>query len=210
MKITIRTYLVSALSVLVMFVAQAQTSTKNGSRLNIGQKRDASSLMANKGRPAINFRSSLDRNLKIVPSKAINTYFRSVMLQNGTPIQSEVAPNRSRTTNADNNVVAESKSNSEIVKLEDNMFANDKITVRNIYPNPANDFAEIDYNIIGNVSGAKIVIYNVLLSSIGDYDLNKNEKQLTIQTQNIPTGVYYYQLMVEGKKVATKKLIVRH
>ncbi len=210
MKITIRTYLVSALSVLVLFAAQAQTNTKNGSRLNIGQKRDASSLIANKTRPAINFRSSLDRNLKIVPSKAINTYFRSVMLQNGTPLPSEVAPSKLKSTNADNNVVAESKSNSEIVKLEDNMFANDRITVRNIYPNPANDFAEIDYNIIGNVSGAKIVIYNVLLSSIGDYDLNKNEKQLTIQTQNIPTGVYYYQLMVEGKKVATKKLIVRH
>jgi Secretion system C-terminal sorting domain len=210
MKITLRTYLITALSALVLFAAQAQTSTPNGSRLNMGQKRDAAKIMASKSRSLISFRATLDRNLKITPSKAINSYYRSVMLQSGTATQNEVAPSRSRTASSDNNTVAESKTVLETTKLEDNMFANDKIVVRNVYPNPANEFAEIEYNITGNVGDAKILIYNVLLSSVGDYDLNKNEKQLRVHTQDMPTGVYYYQLMLEGKKVATKKLIVRH
>ena len=132
------------------------------------------------------------------------------MLQNNSPVPIEATTSRSRTATTNNSTVAEPKTVLEIVKSEDNMFANDKIVVRNVYPNPANEFAAIDYAITGNVSDAKIVIYNVLLSGIGDYDLNKNEKQLRVNTQDMPTGVYYYQLMLEGKKVATKKLIVRH
>jgi Secretion system C-terminal sorting domain len=210
MKITLRTYLFTALSALVLFAAEAQTSSPNGSRLNIGQKRDAAKIMASKSRSLISFKTTLDKNLKIVPSKAINSYYRSVMLQSGTTNQNEATTNRSRISNTDNSSVSESKNVLETAKSEDNMFANDKIVVRNVYPNPANEFAAIEYNITGNVSDAKILIYNVLLSGIGDYDLNKNEKQLRVNTQDMPTGVYYYQLMIEGKKVATKKLIVRH
>ncbi len=210
MKITLRTYLFTALAALVLFAAQAQTSNRNSGRLNMGQKRDAAKIMADRSGSLLRFKTTVDKNLKITPSKAINSYYRSVMLQNGVPVPNEAAASRSRTATTDNNTLAESKATLEIVKAEDNMFANDKIVVRNIYPNPANDFANIEYNITGNVSDAKILIYNVLLSSVGDYDLNKSEKQLRVQTQDMPTGVYYYQLMLEGKKMATKKLIVRH
>ncbi len=212
MKITLRTYLFTALAALVLFAAQAQTSSRSSSRLNMGQKRDGAKILAGKPGSLLGFKNIVDKNLSITPSKAINSYYRSLMLQNGSPVTNEAPPSRPRTATTDNrnSTIGESKSVLEIVKLEDNMFANDKIVVRNIYPNPANDFANIEYNITGNVSDAKILIYNVLFSSVGDYDLTKNEKQLRLQTQDMPTGVYYYQLMLDGKKVATKKLIVRH
>jgi hypothetical protein len=212
MKIKLYITLISALSVLVLFAAQGQTTNSNGSRLNMGQKRDASKIMANKSRTLFNIKTGTDRTIRIVPSKAINSYYRTVLLSGtATSTQSEIANVRNRTTNSEAVSVAnESKNGTDVLKSEDQMFANDKITVRNVYPNPANDFADIDYAFTGNVNDAKILIYNVLLSSVGDYELNKNEKQLRVQTSDMPSGVYYYQLMLEGKKVATKKLIVRH
>jgi hypothetical protein len=40
--------------------------------------------------------------------------------------------------------------------------------------------------------------------------LTKNNGKLRVDTTVMPTGLYFYQLSLEGKKVATKKMLVRH
>ena len=90
------------------------------------------------------------------------------------------------------------------------MYTSDKLLVSNIYPNPASDWAEISYQITGPVSDARLVLINVLGSPVAEYPLEKNDHKIRIQTGDMMTGVYFYQLSVDGKKVATKKLLVRH
>jgi hypothetical protein len=43
-----------------------------------------------------------------------------------------------------------------------------------------------------------------------EYTLNKAERKVRVNTKDMPTGLYFYQLSLEGKKVATKKMLVRH
>lgn len=90
------------------------------------------------------------------------------------------------------------------------MYENDRIRVSNIYPNPANESAEIDYQILGPVKDAKLVFYNVLGGNVGEYVLDRNERKIRIGTSNLDSGMYLYQLSLDGKKVATKKLMVSH
>ena len=97
-----------------------------------------------------------------------------------------------------------------IVLSEEQLYSSDKITISNIYPNPANDQAELDYTISPSLRDARLIIYNVLGSQMNELPLSKNERKIRVDTREMPTGLYFYQLSVDGKKVATKKMLVRH
>jgi hypothetical protein len=51
---------------------------------------------------------------------------------------------------------------------------------------------------------------NVLGAPIAEYNLDRNDRKVRIVTRDLSTGYYLYQLSVDGKKVATKRLLVRH
>ncbi len=194
-------------SVLALTDASAQSEgTKSKSRLNVGKKTVVSSSPALSKIPR-----SLDRSINLRPSSAINAYYRSILLSPGKANgNTTVAKNRA---NGETPAVIASDgrpSLDDVAKTEDLFFVSEKLKVLNAYPNPANDYAEIDYQISGSVGSAKISLYNILGANVAEYDLDKNDRQLRIQTREIPTGVYFYQLLLEGKKVATKKLLIRH
>ena len=52
--------------------------------------------------------------------------------------------------------------------------------------------------------------YNLLGHEVANYELDKFDRKLKVQTTNWDSGIYLYQLVVDGKKVVTKKLLVRH
>ena len=111
----------------------------------------------------------------------------------------------------EDNATERTKLNTEtVVHAEEQLYISDKITVSNIYPNPAHEYAEMDVTIYTGLKEAKIIIYNVLGSQMSELTINKNEKKIRLNTRDLPSGLYFYQLSVDGKKVATKKMIVRH
>ena len=149
---------------------------------------------------------ALDRNINYQRSTYINQYFtNSFLLQTfkSQAIKSEVT--------APQPVVAviESK-NDEFINTEDRLFSNDKLTVSNIYPNPADDHADIDYVISSQVGEAKITFYNVLGSEMKEEILEKDQRKVRISTKEWNNGIYLYQLSSDGKSLVTKKLLVRH
>ncbi|AEI50589.1 T9SS type A sorting domain-containing protein [Runella slithyformis] len=194
-------------SVFALTDASAQSeASRSKSRLNVGKKTVVSSPGALSKIPR-----SLDRSINLRPSSAINAYYRSILLSSGAN-NSNNAVSKNR-TNGELPATAASETRptlEELAKSEDLFFVSEKLRVLNAYPNPANDYAELDYQISGSVSSAKISLYNILGANVAEYDLDKNERQLRIHTREIPTGVYFYQLLLEGKKVATKKLLIRH
>jgi hypothetical protein len=202
-QLILKYFLLTFLSVSVLTASVAQSDGKSRSRLNLGKKPTA-------GVASFKSPSSLDRSINVKPNAAINAYYRSVLLK---PVATTTpTANKSRTSaeTVASNANDARPNIEEAIKAEDILFSNDKVRVLNAYPNPANEYAEIDYQITGNVSSAKIALYNVLGANVADYDLDKNDRNLRISTREIPTGVYYYQLLLEGKKVATKKLLIRH
>ncbi|QRR01563.1 T9SS type A sorting domain-containing protein [Dyadobacter sandarakinus] len=136
----------------------------------------------------------------------LNNFYRSILFS--TPAPESTGVNTSEVvekTSERRNISPEGQ-----VRADEQLYANEKISVSNIYPNPASEFADVDYNIMSNVRDAKLIIYNVLGSQMAELPLNKSGRKLRVNTKDMPTGLYFYQLSLDGQKVATKKMLVRH
>lgn len=180
-------------------------SVQSGSRLNITAKKKALSV------ENIKFTTMpTELNYKPLSLKnpnALNSFYRSFLFSN-TSANESIAIQES-------DVVAKNSDKRSVpieneIKADEQLYSSDKITVSNIYPNPASEYAVIDYSIIGDLKDAKLIFYNVLGSKMSEHALTKNNGKLRVDTTSMPTGLYFYQLSLEGKKVATKKMLVRH
>ena len=89
------------------------------------------------------------------------------------------------------------------------VFQSKDITIQDVYPNPVTDQAFIDYKIHNESMKAKVVIHNILGSSIGDYELLNSESRIKIITDDFTSGVYFYTVYLDNNGVLTRKLIVR-
>lgn len=89
------------------------------------------------------------------------------------------------------------------------LFENQQISISNPYPYPANETVSFNYQLHQNVD-ARIVMYDVLGNEVANYRLQSEYNKLVIQTSSLRTGVYLYSLVLDGKNVATRKLVVNH
>ncbi len=89
------------------------------------------------------------------------------------------------------------------------LLRNNSISMTNVYPNPVNAFAIIDYNIIKSGIDAKIIVYNVLGGDVGEYQLQRRDNNLKINTADFKPGVYFYSVYVDNENIATKKFIIK-
>jgi hypothetical protein len=189
-------------------VAQRDSDARKGSRLELG--RTSSIRKTTTGLPAQRFSiapnptlSGLDRSMTLHKNSAINEHYRSLLM----------AHSGAKITTADNTPAVESvarpATSVQEGKAENRLYTADKLWVSNAYPNPADDVAELDYQFSGP-GDAKLVLLNVLGAPIAEYELERNANRVRIGTRLLDTGYYLYQLSVDGKKVATKRLLVRH
>ncbi len=180
--------------------ALAQTKSPRQSRLDIGKKPKPVVL----SKALIKYPLKSDFKLGEIRLKqpdVVNMYFKNLLL----------APSVKGVTavkNTENNLVESNKF--EAAEKNDRLFSNERITVSVAYPNPANESATIDYHFLNNSSEAKISLHNLFASQVAEYQLDKSDKKLIIPTENLASGVYYYQLVVDGKTVNSKKIIIRH
>lgn len=196
-------------------VAPRDSDARSRSRLEIGRnataKKTAVPLTPSRtnlflAKPV----TGLDRSVTFSRQSPINAYYRSLLLNPG----SVKAPARQTVSEtAISAVVPASRPATEELRTErvdDRMYADDRIIVSNIYPNPASEAAEVDYQLLANVGEVKLILLNVLGSPVAEYDLERGSNKVRINTRDFSTGWYFYQLSLDGKKVATKKLLVRH
>lgn len=191
----------------------AQTDNRHKSRLDIKPKtKTVSSSPVTFKKTAFSFFQptflSFDRNSNYQRSTVINQYFtNSFLLQ---PIRNQVVKVESLAVQPVVSVIEKESKLEEHISSEDRLFSSDKLTVSNIYPNPADDFANVDYVISSQVGEAKITFYNVLGNEMKEEILDKDQRKVRISTREWNNGIYLYQLSSEGKSLVTKKLLVRH
>jgi hypothetical protein len=190
----------------------AQTDSRHKSRLDIKPKTKTTSSSVLFKKTSFSFFQptflSLDRNINYQRSTVINQYFtNSFLLQ---PIKNQVV--KSESLAVQSVVVVAEKENKleEFISSEDRLFSSDKLTVSNIYPNPADDHADVDYIIASSVGETKITFYNVLGNEMKEEILDKDQRKMRVSTREWNNGIYLYQLSSEGKSLVTKKLLVRH
>ncbi|MDI9876293.1 T9SS type A sorting domain-containing protein [Flectobacillus rivi] len=191
--------------------ASAQTENKYKSRLDMKPKQKTStsaSTVSSLRKSTFSYfqpySNTLDRGIHVQRSTAINQYFSNSLLSQ----QSAKTVAKNEVTN--NNAVAETARTEEALNAEEHLFSNDKLWVSNIFPNPADDHADINFNISSQVSEAKITFYNILGSEVKEEILEKDQRKSRISTKDWPNGIYLYQLTADGRSLVTKKLLVRH
>lgn len=175
---------------LMASLAMAQVQSGK-SRLDIGKNADPSTIST---KPVSSFiiKGKVPSEISVNSNSAINDFYRDLLLKNANKV---VTPKLVTVPEAD---------------AKDKLFVDDEISVSNIYPNPAHEFASLDYTLRNSRKEARVSFYNILGGTVGDYQLDSFGNNLRIRTGEWDNGIYFYQLMVDGKKVATKKLLVRH
>jgi hypothetical protein len=92
---------------------------------------------------------------------------------------------------------------------KDIFFEKGDIAVNSFFPNPAVKNAVMEYNISPREEDAKITLQNVLGSIVNTYELSPEHNKLSINTEDLNPGVYFYTLSIRDEGLATRKLIVK-
>ncbi len=74
-------------------------------------------------------------------------------------------------------------------------------------PNPARSITAFNYNIKSG-SKAEVKIINMLGKTVKSIDVNTSTGNVVLSTADLPSGVYFISLNVEGKNSAVQKLVV--
>lgn len=94
-------------------------------------------------------------------------------------------------------------------RTQELFFSKNDVQVKSFFPNPAVKSATMEYSISSNEYDAKITLQNVLGSIVDTYELSPEENKLTISTEELNPGVYFYTLTIDDEGLATRKLIVK-
>lgn len=89
------------------------------------------------------------------------------------------------------------------------LYVSRAISVHEIYPNPVIDQAYIDYRILDDRVKAKIRLHNILGTVLKEFDLPSEENVMSIKTDELSAGIYFYTLYLDNEGVMTRKLVVR-
>jgi hypothetical protein len=86
----------------------------------------------------------------------------------------------------------------------------DKMVFKGPFPNPASQSTSFEYNLPASHSNAALIIRNMLGVEIENTLLENRSGKKSIDVSDYASGIYFYTLVVDGKIVQSKKLIVKH
>jgi hypothetical protein len=80
------------------------------------------------------------------------------------------------------------------------------------YPNPAAESFTIDYELPENSNNAIVSLYDVSGKTIKQIELNGStgRQQLNLPVVDLPSGMYFYSLEIDGNRQTTKRISVMH
>lgn len=88
-------------------------------------------------------------------------------------------------------------------------FTHKDIKLSEIFPNPSNRIAQLNYELVNPKAKAKITINSFIGNPIAEFELDPERNSLVINVTDYQPGVYFYTLFVDNKNVVTKKLQVK-
>ena len=82
-------------------------------------------------------------------------------------------------------------------------------SISEIYPNPATNYVNLDFNLTPSVKQAKVRVINLLGSVVKEVEIEKGTNQLKLDVSSLDNGVYFYSVLINGDTYKTKKLVIR-
>jgi hypothetical protein len=84
------------------------------------------------------------------------------------------------------------------------------VTASEIYPNPADNATFLSYSISSKFGTAEFRLIDLLGNKVQVIPIFNMDGKIKINTENLHSGIYFYSMMLDGRSIFTKKLIVRH
>lgn len=109
--------------------------------------------------------------------------------------------------NTDENVKIVVKFDTSPAAIDENILKN--IWISEIYPNPATNSVNIDYDIPIEVNVASVKIVNLLGAVVKEHKIDVRNNNMKIDISDLNGGIYFYSVFVVGEVYRTKKLIIR-
>ncbi|WP_395768524.1 T9SS type A sorting domain-containing protein [Aquirufa sp.] len=172
----------------------AQTDAKSKSRLYIQRSLQKPTLPILLSKRSFQVNPYLQTNLDLKQNTFVSQYLKATYA-------------KSSSTNTVNGI-AERRLVEENMNNDKYLFYNDRIQVSHVYPNPASDFVDVDYQLTSN-QDFRLSFYNVIGEQVKEFSLDRDQRTMRISLRDFSSGMYLYQLSIDGRSVATKKLIVR-
>jgi hypothetical protein len=91
-------------------------------------------------------------------------------------------------------------SNLKVYKLNSNNLKS--------YPNPTSSVITIDYKIVSNFNNGMVELCNSNGQIIKTYNFYNNQGQLIVGEEINKTGLYIYNILIDGKRIKTDKFLV--
>lgn len=76
------------------------------------------------------------------------------------------------------------------------------------YPNPANEYSRIDYQLPANTKTGTITLFDLNGNTIKEYLVDKNFDHLKINTADFPAGTYIYTLKTDNGISKGQKMVI--
>lgn len=83
-------------------------------------------------------------------------------------------------------------------------------TISTPNPNPASNFTLLKYNIAKTAANAQLEIVNLTGMLVHQQNLNTKAKAALVSVEGLENGLYLYSFIVDGRTVATQRLLVSH
>ncbi|MDB5284843.1 MAG: hypothetical protein JWO06_3918, partial [Bacteroidota bacterium] len=84
----------------------------------------------------------------------------------------------------------------------------DDFALLRVYPNPFEGTGTVQYSLPGTFQNAQLVIYDVLGKQKASYKLTYTESEIRIGSAGFSAGIYICSIVVDGKVLASRKMIV--
>lgn len=88
------------------------------------------------------------------------------------------------------------------------VFLGDVSGVSESFPNPARTVVNINYALAAGWQQAELTVYSMLGAQVKNVRLKEDQGTLKLRVSDLPSGMYFYTLLVDDKAVSTKKMLV--
>lgn len=197
----------------IVFQAIVHNNTNNGSNIKVLRNEifmlEGTSSYFKWGPSYFNDTTNLSPNYEFVPAggSSVAGKFSGNYKINGAVGTSLIEYTFFNKDNPDENVKIVVKFDSSPEAIDENILKN--IWISEIYPNPATNFVNIDYDLPKEVNQVSVRIVNLLGSVVKEQKIDSRIDNLKIDISDLNGGIYFYSLFVVGEIYSTKKLIVR-
>ena len=84
----------------------------------------------------------------------------------------------------------------------------DDVDFSEAYPNPARDQVSFDYSLPAGINEARVVVRDILGSTVKTSLITDQEGKLVINTEDLTSGLYFYSVIINDKIALSKKLVI--